>query len=65
LGGKARRKETTTDLDLGERIILKWIVEKFDGMVWGWIYVAQDKDKWRAPMNMVMNLPIKRWEILV
>jgi hypothetical protein len=31
-----------------------------------WIHVAQDRDKWRALVNTVMNLraPIKYWEIL-
>jgi hypothetical protein len=28
---------------------------------WGvidWIYLAQDKDRWRALVNAVMNLPV-------
>jgi hypothetical protein len=30
-----------------------------------WIDLAQDKDQWRAPVNMVMNLlALKRREIL-
>jgi hypothetical protein len=34
--GKARWKETTrkTYLDVGGRIILKWFLEKLDGVVW-------------------------------
>jgi hypothetical protein len=35
-GGKARRKET----NVGGRIILKWILEKYSGVVWtGFIWL--------------------------
>jgi hypothetical protein len=36
----------------------------WDGM--DWIYLAQDKDQWRALVNTVMNLrgSLKCWEIL-
>jgi hypothetical protein len=37
-------------------------------IVWGgmdWIYVAQDRDQWRALVNTVMNLrSVKCWEVL-
>jgi hypothetical protein len=34
----------------------------FNETGWGvdWIHLAQDKDKWRALMNMVTNLRIKK-----
>jgi hypothetical protein len=32
--GKPEGKRSQLDLDIGERIILKWILEKKDGMVW-------------------------------
>jgi hypothetical protein len=39
-GGKARRKETTRKTDVGGRIILKWVLEKWDGVVWtGFIWL--------------------------
>jgi hypothetical protein len=44
--------------DVGDgRIILKWIFKKWDeGMEW--IYLTQDRDRWRDLVNAVMNLGI-------
>jgi hypothetical protein len=39
------------------RIILKWILKKWDGGM-EWIDMAQDRDRWRALVNAVMNLRI-------
>jgi hypothetical protein len=36
------------------RIILKWKFEKWDGGM-NWIDLAQDKGRWRAVVNAVMN----------
>jgi hypothetical protein len=42
-------------LDVSGRIILKWILETgWDGM--DWIDLAQDRYRWRALVNTVMNL---------
>jgi len=39
------------------RIILKWILKNWDrGM--DWIDLAQDRDRWRALVNVVMNLQV-------
>jgi hypothetical protein len=54
LGRPRRRWVDDIKIDLRE---IGW-----DGM--NWIELAQDRDKWRAPVNMVMNLrvPSSCWE---
>jgi hypothetical protein len=45
-------------LGINNRIILKWT---FQEVGWGgmdWIDLAQERDKWRALVNSVMNLRV-------
>jgi len=45
------------DPGLDGRIILRWILRKWDvGM--DWIDLAQDRDRWWALVNAVMNLRV-------
>ena len=38
------------------RVILRWIFRKWDGGYMDWTDLAQDRDKWLALVNTVMNL---------
>jgi len=40
------------------RIILRWILRKWDGEGMDWIDVAQDWNRWRALANAVLNLRV-------
>jgi hypothetical protein len=46
------------DPGLDGRIILKWIFERLDGNGPDWIDLAQDRSRWWALVNMVMNLQV-------
>ena len=48
-----REGDHLEDPDIGGRIILKWIFDKWDGGV-NWIDLAH-RDRWRAVVNALMN----------
>jgi len=43
------------DLGVDGRIILRWIFRKWNVGGMDWIDLAQDRDRWRAFVNTVMN----------
>jgi hypothetical protein len=45
------------DTGIDEKIILKRIFKNWDGGM-DWIELAQDRDRWRALVNSVMNLRV-------
>ena len=52
-----QRVDHLEDPDVAGRIILKWIFEKGNGVVY-WIDLSQARDRWRALVNAVMNLRV-------
>ena len=52
-----REGDHLKDLGLDGRVILKWIFEKWDGGM-DWLDLAQERDRWRAVVIVVMNLRV-------
>jgi hypothetical protein len=55
--GDLREGDHLEDPSEGGRIVLKWVFKKWDGGM-DWIDMAQDRDRWRALVNEVMNLRV-------
>jgi len=53
----AREYDHLEDSGVDRRIILKLIFSKWDGGM-DWIDLAQNREKWRAIVNAVMNLRV-------
>ena len=62
--GNLQEREHLEDLGVDGTIILKWIFKKWDGGVY-WIYLAQDRDRWRVVMNAVMNVDCAGWFLMM
>jgi hypothetical protein len=56
--GNLRERDHWGDPGIGGRILLGWIFWKWDVGGMGWIELAQDRDRWRAIVNAVMNLRV-------
>jgi len=55
--GDLREGNHLEAVDVGGKIILKWIFKKWDkGM--DWIDLAEDRNSWLALVNAVMNLRV-------
>jgi len=46
------------DLGIDGRIILRWIFRKWNVGGMDWIDLTEDRDRWRALVNVVMNLRV-------
>jgi hypothetical protein len=55
--GNLRERVHWGDPGLDGRIILEWIFKKWDVCV-DWIWLAQDRDRWRGLVSAVMNLRV-------
>jgi hypothetical protein len=52
--GQAEGKRPLEHIGVVWRIILKWIFNKWNGNM-EWIYLSQDRDRWRAVVNEILN----------
>ena len=50
-----READRLEDLDVDGRITLKWNFEKCDTVGVDWIDIAEDRDGWRALVDVVMT----------
>jgi hypothetical protein len=54
--GNLRERDHLGDAGVDGKIILRWIFWKFDMGFLEWIELVQDRDRWRALVNAVMNI---------
>jgi hypothetical protein len=57
LGGKPEGSNHLEDPEVDAMIILKWILETWDGGMY-WIDLVQNRDRWWAVVNAVTNLRV-------
>ena len=56
--GNLRERDHLDDPGVDGRIILRWIVRKWHWVGMDWIELDQDRDRWRALLNAVMNIRV-------
>jgi hypothetical protein len=56
--GNPKRRDHLEDPGIDGRIILRWIFRKWAGRGMNCIDLAQDRDRWWALVNSVMNLQV-------
>jgi hypothetical protein len=54
--GNLREREHWGDSGVDERITLRWIFREVGCGGIDWIELVQDRDRWRALVNAVMNI---------
>jgi hypothetical protein len=54
--GNVKERDQLGDTGVDGRIILRWIFMKWNVGFMDWMELAQDRDRWRALVNAVMNL---------
>jgi hypothetical protein len=55
--GDVGKSDHLEDIGVFGRIILKWILKKWDGGM-DWINLAQNRDRWRDFVNAVTDLGV-------
>jgi len=55
--GNLKERDHLEEPDVDGRIILRWIFRKWDGGM-DCIYLAKDRDSWRALVNATMKLRV-------
>jgi hypothetical protein len=55
--GNVRERDHVEDSGVDGKKILRWIFRKWDGGM-DWIDLPQERKRWRAPVNTVMNLRV-------
>jgi len=60
--GNLRERDYFEDTGVDGKIIYRWIFKKWDGGSIDWLDLAEDRDRWRARVNAVINLRVPQNE---